>query len=231
MNRFLVYGNRVLYGVLAAAVAGFVAALGGGGPEAPAQVEPMQLPSFAVPDLLRRPLPAMPTRNVFDQDGKPWEPAPIAASGKEQKPAASVVAAAHGLIQLPGIEGVLTDTGFVSDGQTLPDGQLKRVILNGYVVAGAQGEHLVNFDVDREHAIDELLHPASVNPTDTSGAASGAASVPTAPAAPSPANALLQQLQRPRPNAPAAAPTQRPLPPGAAQAPGRGRPLLSSGGG
>ena len=217
MNRLLVIVNRALFGVVALAGAGFAAAISDSGVETSGEVAPLQMPTFSLPAMSKGTPLVFPARNAFDPEGTPWRPAAKMAEAPG-KAASVAAAAARGLVVLPGLEGVLTDAGFVLPGQPLPEGQLKQVTGNGYVVAGAGGDRTIDFDAERSRVIDELLHPVARPAADA-----GAATVPGAPqapmAAPGVASQLIQQLQQrqPPPPPPAArppAPPPRPLPPG-----------------
>lgn len=160
MMRFLVIANRALYGATLVATAGLAAALAGGRSGEPDPALPLQVAAIALPAAQRHDPMAFVDRNIFDPDGKPWE-AVAAADAKAAKAADLAASTARGLILLPGLEGVLTDNGFIAAGQAMPEGALKRVTDSGYVVAGSGGEREVKFDAERERAIAELLHPSA----------------------------------------------------------------------
>jgi hypothetical protein len=224
MNRFLVIVNRCLYGTVILAGAGIVAAVADSRPDPGEEAIPLQLPTIALPRATTHPAVAFPDRNVFDPDGVRWlPPAPVAADAKPKAPE-PVLASARGLIVLPGLQGVLTDNGFVSQGQALPEGPLRRITEDGYVVAGQTGDREVKFDTGRDQAIHDLFHPVSLSPmegdkVEVPHPAQATAVAPAAPQqgalAPQPRTVRPgQQVARPKPIPPPSRPPVRPnIPP------------------
>lgn len=216
MNRLLVLANRGLYGLVILAGAALAAALGDRRADEGAVAAPLQLPAIAMPAMEAHAQAVFPARNVFDPDGKAWLPAPAVAADGKGKAVEPPASQARGLIQLPGVEGVLTDNGFVGAGQLLPEGSLKRVTDTGYIVVGASGDQEVKFDAERERGIYELFHPVIV-PTEPDAKADEPAATPaaqtSAPTQRRPQQRPQQQAGRP-PGRPAAPPPgQIPRPP------------------
>ena len=225
MNRLLVLANRGLYGVVILAGAALVVALGDRHSEEAQAVAPLQLPAIAMPTMTLHAQTALSDRNIFDPDGKPWVPAPPSSAESKAKaePPASM---ARGLIQLPGLEGVLTDTGFVTTGQALPEGTLKQITNNGYVVAGAGGDQVVKFDAERQKGIYELFHPVIVPAEPDEKAAEPSAAAPANPSTRRPQQQRpQQQAGRPQIRPPSSG-VQRPPIPGPPGAPIPGQPTV-----
>jgi hypothetical protein len=210
MNRLLVIANRCLYGTVILAGAGIAAAVGGSRSDQPEKAVPIQLPAIALPPAPAHPAVTFPARNIFDPDGTQWLPPPPVSADAKPKAPESPPASAKGLILLPGVEGVLTDAGFVGAGQALPEGSLRRITDDGYVVSAQGGDREVKFDPGRNQAIRELFVPVSLSRAEAvkpiADPMTPQATAPVAPQAanpaaqPAPATALQQQrIVRPSP--------------------------------
>jgi hypothetical protein len=164
MTPLIILLNRGLYGVLAIiAVAVAIPSLAGLLPDE-AQPAARQLPEFTLPPLTVHADIEPPARNVFSIDGSPWR-------GKAVSTAANAPSASHtkGIVSLPGVEGVVTESGFVKPGQMLPEGRLKSIVPGGYVTATPRGDTTTILDAERGARIKALLTPSPQTPSRGNG--------------------------------------------------------------
>ncbi len=164
MTPLIILVNRGLYGLLTIiAVAVAIPSLAGLFPDE-AQPAAQQLPAITLPPLIVHSDIGPQARNAFSVDGSPWRGQP--ASTPQNTSSATHT---KGIVSLPGVEGVVTESGFVKPGQMLPEGRLKSIVPGGYVTTTARGDTTTILDPERGARIKALLKPSSQTPSRGNG--------------------------------------------------------------
>ena len=97
---------------------------------------------------------ALPQWNVFDPEGKPWKlqrEAPRQPKTVEaKKPDSFKLEGVKGILQLPGLDGMVTEKGFVEVGETY-EGARIREVQSGSVIFTAKGkEQILTVNPERD---------------------------------------------------------------------------------
>lgn len=157
MKTRLVAINRALYVGLVLAAAGVFTESYTVSSPIPDHATPVPVSRAEIPEL-RTIEPGLPSRNVFDPDGRPWRPAVREApmvTMPAKAPAPQV--RFRGLVRLGSVKGVFTDEGFVALGGDVESGRLEAVKGGTVVIRTSEGVREVPIDPDRENRRDALF--------------------------------------------------------------------------
>lgn len=157
MKMSLVAVNRALWVGLVLAAAGVAGVPVLVSIRIPDQATPVPVSRAEIAEL-RTTEPGLPSRNIFDPDGRPWRPAvqaPAIVATPSKTPAGPV--GFRGLVRLGGVRGVFTDDGFVALGGNVESGRLEAVERGKVTIRTSEGIREVPINPDRENRRDALF--------------------------------------------------------------------------